>query len=821
MKLHQATAERLALRHIRDGLVLTTREAWAYFTVPTVPYEWLGTAERVQRAHAVATALQTLASAPTPQKGWRIDAPECHLLVVPGRFDLERWRSNLTPDGTASRWYEGYVADTYAYLSEQQARDRIAMRTVLLGVCLGSRHRKPTALRWLESAAGVDDDRATVNEIAGWERDRDAYARVLAEGVLRAQPAPVEVIASAIRRPFWRGLEEDPAPPLDDDAHSDLQSLVESTIVNHRRYLEVGQGDERAWVTNLAFSSFPRTLSFPGGEWLARCALAPFPVDASVRFRVVPAQQAMKDARRTIDAARDQLEHARESGVEPSMSASESYDEMRQIEQSIGRGMPLVYTWPRLTVWASTREEMDDRARVVVQDYANLKIGLVRPAGGQLSLFLESLPGERRRLAAYEQRQGLITLAGSAFWASAGVGDEHGPYVGFSGMIRSTAKPGSSTKFERLPHGRAEALVFYSPLNAARANQPTVFACTGKPGGGKTNLALLLALQMTGQGAAVVYVDPKEDTNGLLRLPQLRDRSQLLRLDRSHRGLLDPFAVATSREEGRLLAMDALTGLLLTAGELEEDAVTQACKVAAGNPKPSLAAAIDALRNDRDATAQRLARRFEHLAELPGAEMVFGAGTAAELRPEPGTLTLLQLEGLRLPDEGTRIDDYRPQDRLAVVCMRMLVSWTLRLADESRALSKCIVLDEAWAFVRSAEGRRLVERIGRTGRSKNIALGLLTQNAGDLLNSTIRNSVSAAFCFGAADSAEVGDVLDLLRVDDSPAFRDRITRLPRGTCVCRDAVGRVGTLHVDLVRSDFGDAFDTTPGRTWEVAACA
>ncbi|MGI0130803.1 MAG: hypothetical protein ACREEC_11760, partial [Thermoplasmata archaeon] len=67
--------------------------------------------------------------------------------------------------------------------------------------------------------------------------------------------------------------------------------------------------------------------------------------------------------------------------------------------------------------------------------------------------FLESLPGERLRLKAYEQRQGLITLAGSGFWASAGIGDGRGPYIGYSGMRRGTPQEDGARRFERLPLG--------------------------------------------------------------------------------------------------------------------------------------------------------------------------------------------------------------------------------------------------------------------------------------------------------------------------------------------------------------------------------
>ncbi|MGH7749301.1 MAG: ATP-binding protein, partial [Candidatus Dormibacteria bacterium] len=118
----------------------------------------------------------------------------------------------------------------------------------------------------------------------------------------------------------------------------------------------------------------------------------------------------------------------------------------------------------------------------------------------------------------------------------------------------------------------------------------------------------------------------------------------------------------------------------------------------------------------------------------------------------------------------------------------------------------------AWAFTRSREGRALIQRLSRTGRSRNVALGLLTQNAGDLLDSTIKGTLTASFCFRADDGDEIRDVLALLKVEDSPAHIAAVRGLERGQCLYRDECGRVACVDVDLVLQEFLAAFDTTPG---------
>jgi hypothetical protein len=51
----------------------------------------------------------------------------------------------------------------------------------------------------------------------------------------------------------------------------------------------------------------------------------------------------------------------------------------------------------------------------------------------------------------------------------------------------------------------------------------------------------------------------------------------------------------------------------------------------------------------------------------------------------------------------------------------------------ARRMPKAIFLDEAWAITSTPEGAKLVPEVSRMGRSRNTALILVSQNAGDLL----------------------------------------------------------------------------------------
>jgi len=55
-------------------------------------------------------------------------------------------------------------------------------------------------------------------------------------------------------------------------------------------------------------------------------------------------------------------------------------------------------------------------------------------------------------------------------------------------------------------------------------------------------------------------------------------------------------------------------------------------------------------------------------------------------------------------------------------------------------MPKAIFLDEAWAVTSTPEGAKLVPEVSRMGRSRNTALILVSQNAGDLLPSRSRTA---------------------------------------------------------------------------------
>lgn len=771
---------RLPVRHLADRLSFSDDRVWAWFAIPTVSYDFLSDGERTSLLSGTVNALSALTGS------------ECHLLAVPHAYDAEQWAEELseaTPSPPPA--WESYLATLTGHLS----RGEFSQRRVFLGVDLGRRSRAGgRLLDRFHTAAGVEDPSVARREVARWSARADAVERALSSSTLSARGATVDELRWLVQRAFWRGLPGPPAAaaPGQPWGRGELALLAESTIHNGYRSLVVEQAAGAAHVAFLAAARFPDVMTHPGSEWLYHCDALGFPVEVSVRFRLIPPGQASADAARKLAEASEQARHIAGTSADVPLALMEMTAQARELEYAVTKeGLPLVYGWPRFAVAARSAEELDGRVDYLVESYRDLGIELARPAGDQLSLFLEALPADRLRVRTYEQRQALVTLAGGMFLATTDLGDRSGPYIGET-------------------TGRTRSPVQYDPLAAARRNLPTAVAITGAPGGGKTHLAELLLYQLAMRGAWGLLVDPKNEAGGLARLPGLPD-VRVLRLGPDQEGLLDPYTVAATPEEGALLAADVLR-LLLPPGlrTEQESALLQGCRRVSEVEHPHLAGVVAWLADAGGPSGRELAETLRSVGRLPLARLCFARPGTARLSPE-GRLLILQMQGITFPDAAVPPADYTVADRLSVVVMYLVTTLAGRLADAAKAQAKVIALDEAWALTGSRQGRALVQRLARTGRSKNTALLLVSQNAADFLGPEIQNNFSAKFAFRSTQQEEVLAVLRLLGAEASADHVSAVRTLANGECLFADVDGRIGTMRVDLVLPELARAFDTTP----------
>ncbi|MBB6173423.1 KaiC/GvpD/RAD55 family RecA-like ATPase [Nocardiopsis mwathae] len=801
------SGSRLAVRYFDDRILLSDAEAWAYFRLPKVSYEFSTPEEREALATNITIALAAI----------RMNDAEVHLRVAHRTYPAAEWATKLdATSDSGSGWFD-YLDEMYRHV---WAKD-FWTKEVYLGVRLGQRGgvrgqfsqgvfgQLFSAYQRTEQVLGMEDDAIDDREIARWTDQSERLGRALSASSLHARHATADQLAWLIRHAVTGTIEEPRTSAADRRTwgKGEIEQLVEGVIHNGRSMLRLDQPAGSTYVAHLSFSRFPDLMPFPDGEpWLHFADALPFPVELSLRMKLIPPAKASKDVGRKLAHARDMDAHIREAGADLPIALAEQIDAARMLEHGITKErLPFVYGWHRLMVSAPTEDLLVQRVEAVVEHYRDIGIDVTNSTGDQFALFLESMPGDRIRLNAYAQRQPLRTIAGGMPTATVEVGDRHDPGTGGGGWTGPYIG-------ETL--GRARSIVHFDPMVAAARNRPTAIAITGEPGGGKTTLALLLIHQLALRGVTVAAIDPKGDAESLVRLLQRRGRkARIMSLGSAEPGLLDPFSFGDDLAAQKTMATETLRLLLPRMSEERESAMIQAVAAVANQPRPSLDKVVAFLEDSDDAASRNLGAVLRSMSEMRLASLCFDPQGETRIDTE-GWTTVFTLGGLTLPDSTIQRDDYSYEQRLSVALLYLVSQFARRLMNGlDRRLPKAIFLDEAWAVTSTPEGAKLVPEVSRMGRSRNTALILVSQNAGDLLNEQVTNCLSSVFAFRSTERHEVESVMALLGVEPSEDHMAMLRNLGNGECIFRDLDGRAGRIAVDLVSEELLRWLDTNPTR--------
>ncbi len=799
---------RLSVRYFDDRILLTETHAWAYYRLPTHAYEFTTPLEREALAINNTVALAAI----------RLPDTEAHLRIAHRAYPAGEWAARLDATSDGGPGWRDYLDEMYRHV---WAKD-FWTKEVYLGVRLGQRGMRAqlsggmfsqfiNAYRGGEQALGLTDEAVSDGELARWTEQSERLGRALSASAMRAQHATSEEIAWLFRHTL-AGTVGDPPPSAVHRRRwgtGEIEALLEGQVENGRTMLRLEHPAGESFVAFVSFSRFPDVMSFPDGEpWLHFADSLPFPVEISSRMRLIPPAKASKDVGRKLAHARDMDAHIREAGVDLPLALAEQLEAARMLEHGITKErLPFVYGWHRLSVTAPTRELCQRRVEALVEHYRDIGIDVVNSTGDQFSLLCESLPGDRVRLSSYVQRQPLYTIAGGVPTATVDLGDRPmggldsgdgwmGPYIG-----------------ETL--GRARSIVHFDPLLAATRNRPTAVAITGEPGGGKTTLALLMIMQLALRGVTVAVIDPKGDAESLVDVLAARERkARVLPLGSAAPGLLDPFSFGDDLAEKRTMATETLRLLLPRMSEERESAMIQAVAAVAGRDRPSLGKVVRHLEQAEDPASRNLGAVLRSMSEMRLARLCF-APSGGQRIDAAGWTTVFTLAGLTLPDTAVSRDDFSYEQRLSVALLYLVSQFARRLLNGmDRRLPKAIFLDEAWAITSTPEGAKLVPEVSRMGRSRNTALILVSQNAGDLLSEQVTNCISGVFAFRSSERVEVGNVMALLGVENSDEHQIALRGLGNGECIFRDLEGRVGRIGIDLISDEMRQWLDTNPTRS-------
>jgi hypothetical protein len=800
-----------APHHFLTGnLILRTPvDAWAIYEIEGQSYPGLTDARKIE----VGERLEALA--------YVLEA-DFQILRISRAFDAAAYEqaalSTLDPRHGRREAFERHLAEHRAVLEERGAiRTEIYLAVridprpagALGGLLddLSAAWRTIAARLGLEDGAGVG--RSDLDAVRAAEQV--VHERVL--GYLDARRIGPRRVAGLIRRAYTRGLGE----PEVDEAFApqalaflgpdgeerfrpyshDLMRLHESRVTVGLRSLVVDSECGRGHQAHLVLGAMPEEAAVPGPS--AELMFAPlelgFGVDATLSVSHLPNREARRLlARRKLDA--EQIAREEEAGATGvSVEAGDRPALAHELEGVLGGGdrPPLLRTALVVSLGATSERVLEERVERLRESYG--RVQLHRPAGEQHRLFTATLPAAEFPLPEYREHLLPDQLGAMVPHAVSQVGSRVGPYIGHT-------LTGSRTP------------VLFDLAEASQASRPPTCLLAGSLGSGKTILAELLIWQAFLQGSGpIVDIDPKGD-HRLGALPGMAEVTETIELSGADRfrGLLDPLRVG-SEETREDLAYSFLTAILpgpiAPAWQTRiRTAISEAVAAGAGN----CGEVVRRLATSGDPDAQEAARAIEIHGR--GGIAKLGLGSGEHRLPDPGAAQVvsLRIAGLTLPRAGTPRPELLEDERVGLAILRLLAAYAVRLCATDPDRHSVLAMDEAWALLADSQGRALLERISRLGRSQNISPILATQMLGDAED--LKPLVGAFFGFGVETEEEARAALTLLRLDpDDEMARRRMIGHRAGRCHLRDFSGQVAQIQVEPPGWML-ERLDTTPRRS-------
>ena len=644
---------------------------------------------------------------------------------------------------------------------------------------------------YLEAASGGPPD------VAAYTADRATVATILGRAGGRV-PTPAEVRRLEL---WWKGGGH--ARPDGLQAMPDGRSLAND-------YWQYGNLE----IAAMAF--YERTLMEAQGLWLADAFghAESGCVASSIRGKLVPSKVVRDQMRRAQRKAKSRVVEQEKTLDIPREEDSEAFDLASELEEAfrtesepLMREVSLIMARETdAAVTESYMDELENRWGVVVKPVEYR----------QLSALVEMLPCGPRTVGLQKpfiQDCSIGIVAESGFGSMSRVGDDP------PGLFLGLAPPD-------LP------LVWLDPFGASKTHLPATMAVLGDSGSGKTFTLQSLATQGAKADITTAVINPKPADSLEGFCTAVGGTNVKIATGGDTPGLLDPFRFAPPRMAAEIACAHINTVLGDALDHRDRILMEAAFRRAADRDAQCVGDCLS--HSDTPSAVKEIV-----LAQAEG-NSLFALGIAP--KPLPGLaaagkgLTLIEFDRpLPIPTKVDVMSNYEPIVRTAIAVMRLVVRAVMEqmfAATGPGGLPRggILIIDEAHVLMGSEEGRSIIERLGREGRSQKVLPILATQRVADVTEdgADLGSYLSRVVCLKMSDRREAIAALKLLRLDPT---EERIATLANAgptserpaLAYHRDLRGRCSLITIgpmpEHVRRLFSTAAQDREARAAEAAA--
>ena len=350
-------------------------------------------------------------------------------------------------------------------------------------------------------------------------------------------------------------------------------------------------------------------------------------------------------------------------------------------------------------------------------------------------------------------------------------------------------------------------------IKGSITNSPSV-AFLGATGNGKSMLANLITYYSALLGARILLIDPKSERgNWKEDLIYLKDEINVINLtsDIENKGLLDPYNLF-EKKMAEFIAIEILgylTGITIQDSERFPVLKKYISKVT-NEDNPCMMKIVNYLKDSDNDIANKIGTHIDSFVDLGFSSLLFGDGETEKKIDVSNAINIIQIEDLKLPGKEVKTKDYSSIEILSIAMLMIVGYYAVNFIENDREIFKISFLDEAWVLDKVQQGKTLINKLIRVGRSKNSGAFIATQSALDL-GDDAKNNIGMKFIFRSSKSEEIEADLEFLGLEVNRENIDKIKGLEVGQCLFQDIYGHIGVLSGDLVFEDLFNAFDTRP----------
>lgn len=389
------------------------------------------------------------------------------------------------------------------------------------------------------------------------------------------------------------------------------------------------------------------------------------------------------------------------------------------------------------------------------------------------------------------------------------------------------------TNFLGVTSRRNIAPVFWDPNMAILNNRGPITMVTGSPGKGKTYLLSVLAYTSIIMGKMTVIIDRKGDFHPLKDMEDYIGEVAYWDVARRESyGLLDPFFLAPESvwdEKTQQFIQDTddelkakkvrliKSVIQILIPTLDDSTLADIGSIAIDmlknpdEPNPTMNDLVGELRGSTNTMLQQTGKILRQIFDDDVAK-IFAADQGTIPPPvrlsKSGTIIdISKIHNLpKTPEEASKSE----QGRISTALMFLITRFVSSAMNTTGRKPKLLMIDEAWAFLATQQGKDMVQHLALMGRSWNFGTILATQDYRHVSDNIHADTAfSTHFIFGNEETA-ARNALEKLGRKDLDDLAPVVQTLGQGECLMSDFMGNLAVVKISQWWGDY-EKFNTTP----------